>query len=81
MKFAIALCLTVISLSGCEQATGRVTRQSLALTQADVPQIDKATQAKAADEVESGVAPAMTALLGACLVTRDQARALSKVQK
>lgn len=77
MKYAIALFLTLSPLAACAPSHGSLTKETLALAAPDVPSVDAATQKKAADEMDRGQCPALNTLANICLITRDQARALS----
>lgn len=80
MKFAVALCLTLLLLSGCNPAPGKFDEAAVRQLAPDVPPVDAATQAKAANEMLGGQCPALNTLANVCLVTRDQARAMSEMK-
>lgn len=77
MKSLIVPALIALLLTGCGAGPGKVTKESLAISQADVPGVPKEVQTQAHEEMDRGLCPALNELATVCLVTRDQARALS----
>lgn len=76
MKSVTVLFPIILLLNGCAPALTDLTAASVRQIAPDVPQISLEDQAKAAAEMESKVCPALNTVANACLITRDQARAL-----
>lgn len=67
----------ILLLSGCATGPGKIDAAAVRQLAADVPPVDRTTQAKAADEMKGGMCPALNTLANVCLITRDQSRALA----
>lgn len=74
MKYAIGLALMLLPLTACGTVPFNADKKAVASIVPDVPEIPKAVQRNAADEMQSGACPSLNAIANACLITRDEAR-------
>ena len=76
MKYATSLLVTTLLLSACAQGQLSADESLTDSYRPDTPVIDRQTQNAAADELEKNHLPATEKLLQACLLTRDEIKAV-----